>query len=58
VLIYSMAGMYLPSIVANRMDLPSNINYRINVLINWITDGLRREENTVKTQHFYQIQNE
>jgi len=58
VLIYSMAGIYLPNFVANRIDLPSNINYRINVLINWITDGLRREENTSKTQHFYQMQNE
>jgi len=58
VLIYSMSGIYLPSFVANRINLSSNINYRINVLINWITDGLRREENISKIPHFYKIQKE
>ncbi|MCL2007176.1 MAG: hypothetical protein FWG77_03735 [Treponema sp.] len=40
-LIYSVAGFYLPSFFADRMNLTPNINRRIEVFIRWITDGLR-----------------
>jgi hypothetical protein len=55
ILIYSMSGLYIPSFVSSRINLPLSMNYRITVLMNWITDSLRKEENNVKTQHFYQI---
>ncbi|MDR0503694.1 MAG: hypothetical protein LBH16_10290 [Treponema sp.] len=44
VLIYSMAGLYLPGFIVSRMNLTPNINVRITVLINWITEGLRIQE--------------
>jgi len=44
VVIYGMSGLYLPGFIVNRMNLPSNMNYRITVLLNWITHGLRRQE--------------
>jgi hypothetical protein len=58
ILIYSMSGIYIPSFVANRINLTSSMNYRITVLVNWITDGLRREENENQGHHFYQLQKE
>jgi len=56
VLIYSMSGLYIPSFIADRVQLSSSMNYRITVLVNWIIDGLKREETYSKTQHFYEIQ--
>jgi len=44
VLIYSMSGFYLPDFIADRVNLTSNINRRIETFINWITDGLRKQE--------------
>jgi len=44
VLIYSMAGVYLPGFIVNRLNLNSNINNRITVLMNWIIEGLRRQD--------------
>ncbi|MCL2211653.1 MAG: hypothetical protein FWB95_07015 [Treponema sp.] len=44
ILIYSMSGLYLPGFIASRVNLPSNMNHRITVLLNWIIDGLRRQE--------------
>jgi hypothetical protein len=58
ILVYSMSGLYIPSFVANRINLAVSMNYRITVLINWIADGLKREENAVKGNHFYQMQQE
>ncbi|WP_461255824.1 DUF6675 family protein [Treponema sp. R80B11-R83G3] len=56
VLIYSMSGLYIPSFVANRINLTTSMNYRITILINWITDGLRKiEENENPNLHFYQM---
>ena len=40
-LIYSVSGFYLPGLIAERVNLTSNINRRIEVLIKWITAGLR-----------------
>jgi hypothetical protein len=44
VLVYSMSGLYLPGFIADRVNITPSINRRINTLINWITDGLRRQE--------------
>lgn len=43
-LIYSMAGLYIPNFIAQRENIPPNMNIRIAILVKWITDGLRREE--------------
>jgi len=59
VLIYSMSGLYIPGFVANRINLTTSMNYRITVLINWITEGLRRVEETENpNRHFFQMQKE
>jgi hypothetical protein len=56
ILIYSMSGLYIPSFVASRINLTSSMNYRITILINWITDGLRKMEETENPNlHFYQM---
>jgi len=44
VLIYCMSGFYLPGFIAERVNLTPNINRRITVFVNWITDGLRKRE--------------
>jgi len=44
ILIYSMTGFYLPGFIADRVNLTPNINRRIEIFINWITDGLREKE--------------
>jgi hypothetical protein len=59
VLIYSMSGIYIPSFVANRINLTSSMNYRITILINWLTDGFRKIEETENPNlHFYQMRKE
>jgi len=45
ILIYSASGLYLPGFIANRLNLPFNINNRITILLSWIKDGLVRQEN-------------
>ena len=45
ILIYSVTGITLPGFLIKRMNLTPNINARIRVLIEWITDGLRKQEN-------------
>ena len=44
VLIYSVTGFYLPGFIADRVNLTPNINRRIAIFTNWITDGLRQQE--------------
>jgi len=44
ILIYSMSGLFLPGFIAQRVNLTSNMNIRITVLLDWITDSLRLEE--------------
>jgi len=44
ILIYSMSGFYLPGFIADRVNLTPNINRRIEIFINWITDGLREQK--------------
>ena len=54
ILVYSMSGIYIPNFVANRVNLTPNMNNRITVLVNWITEGLREEEYYIQRNYFYQ----
>ena len=44
ILIYSVTGFYLPGFIADRVNLTPNINRRITIFINWISEGLRIHE--------------
>jgi hypothetical protein len=44
VLVYSVSGLYLPSFIADRVNLSPSINRRITVLLSWIVDSLRKQE--------------
>jgi len=44
ILIYSITGFYLPGFLADKINLTPNINRRIGIFIDWITDGLREQE--------------
>ena len=50
VLIYCVSGLYLPGFIADRVNLTPSINYRISVLLNWITDGLQKQGNIIQVQ--------
>jgi hypothetical protein len=53
ILVYSMSGIYIPGFIAHRVNLTPNMNNRITVLVNWITNGLREEENNIQRGLFY-----
>jgi len=53
ILIYSMSGLYLPAFIAKRINLTPNMNRRITVLLNWIIDGLKRQESERQINRFY-----
>ncbi|MDR2942662.1 MAG: hypothetical protein LBV17_08755 [Treponema sp.] len=55
ILIYSVSGLYLPNFIAKRVNLTPNMNRRITVLLNWITEGLRIEEERRQDKHFYRL---
>jgi len=56
ILIYSVSGLYIPGFVANRINLTASMNYRITILINWITEGLRRvEDDETQNHHFFEM---
>jgi len=55
ILIYSVAGLYLPSFIAKRVNLTPNMNRRITVLLNWIIEGLRIQETIPQDTHFYML---
>jgi hypothetical protein len=55
ILIYSMSGLYLPNFIAKRINLTTNMNRRITVLLNWITAGLRDQEDRRQDKHFYRL---
>ena len=40
-LVYGMVGIDIPDFVAGRINLPSNINRRLNIFISWLRDGFR-----------------
>jgi hypothetical protein len=44
ILIYSMSGLYIPGFIAQRENLTADMNVRIGVLLRWITDGLKKQE--------------
>ena len=51
ILIYAMAGIYLPDFIISRMNLTPNINNRITILLNWIIEGLRIQEPAAAQRH-------
>jgi len=53
ILVYSMSGIYIPGFIARRVNLTPNMNGRITVLVDWITEGLREEENNGRHRRFY-----
>lgn len=55
ILIYGVSGIYLPNFIAKRVNLTPNMNRRITVLLNWITDGLRIQEERRQDKHFYRL---
>jgi hypothetical protein len=55
ILIYSVSGLYLPNFIAKRINLTPNMNRRITVLLNWIIDGLRNQEDSRQDKHFYRL---
>ncbi|MCL2265575.1 MAG: hypothetical protein FWC22_05980 [Treponema sp.] len=44
ILIYSVSGIYLPGFIIKRVNLTPNMNARISVLIEWIAEGLRKQD--------------
>jgi len=40
-LIYSVAGIDIPEFIASRINLAFNIDRRVTIFINWLSDGLR-----------------
>jgi hypothetical protein len=55
VLVYSMSGIYVPGFIADRVNLTPSINRRISALVSWITDGIRRQENTLMVNKALEI---
>jgi hypothetical protein len=53
IFVYSMSGFYIPGFIARRVNLTPNMNNRITVLVNWITEGLREEENNIQRGRIY-----
>jgi hypothetical protein len=56
ILIYSVSGLYLPNFIAKRINLTPNMNRRITVLLDWITEGLRIQEDSRQDNLFYRLQ--
>jgi hypothetical protein len=53
ILVYSMSGIYIPNFIASRVQLTPNMNNRITVLVNWIMEGLREEENYSQRNYLF-----
>jgi len=56
ILIYSVAGLYLPNFIAKRINLTPNMNRRITVLLEWIIEGLRIQDDNIHDHFFYRLQ--
>jgi len=56
ILIYSVSGLYLPNFIAKRINLTPNMNRRITVLLDWIIEGLRIQEDNLHDHFFYRLQ--
>lgn len=50
ILLYNMTGFYLPDFIADRVNLTPNINRRIQVFVNWISDSLNNQETLAAEQ--------
>jgi len=50
ILVYSVSGFYLPGLIANSANLSPNIDRRITIFLNWIIDGLRKQESAAAEQ--------
>jgi len=53
ILIYSVSGLYLPNFIAKRINLTPNMNRRISVLLDWIIEGLRIQEDNRQDKLIY-----
>lgn len=42
ILVYGMSGIEIPAFIAGRLDVSSDIEKRLTVLVNWLADGLGR----------------
>jgi hypothetical protein len=40
-LVYSVAGIDIPEFIADRINLAINIDRRLTVFLNWLSDGFR-----------------
>ena len=45
ILIYGMAGIYIPGVVAGLINVPYEVEKRLTVLVNWVIDGLKKQDN-------------
>jgi hypothetical protein len=52
-----MSGLYLPGFIIKRVNLTPNINIRITSLINWITEGLRKQEDALEQENNLLLRN-
>jgi len=48
ILVYCMSGFYIPGFIADKVNLTPSINRRIEIFINWISSGLKKEETAVQ----------
>jgi len=55
ILIYSVSGLYLPNFIAKRINLTPNMNRRITVLLDWIIEGLRIQEDSRQDKLIYRL---
>ncbi|MDR2596806.1 MAG: hypothetical protein LBC76_05725 [Treponema sp.] len=55
ILIYSVSGLYLPNFIAKRVNLTPNMNRRITVLLDWIIEGLRIQEDSRQDKLIYRL---
>jgi len=56
ILIYGMSGLYIPNFIAKRVNLTPNMNRRITVLLDWIIEGMKIQEDTRQDKLFYRFQ--
>jgi hypothetical protein len=51
ILIYAIAGADISDFVASKIDMPSAIQKRLGVIIEWIIDGIQDNASKIKTGH-------
>jgi hypothetical protein len=55
ILIYGMSGLYLPNFIAKRVNLTPNMNRRITVLLDWIIEGMKIQEENRQDKLIYRM---